>query len=104
MQLTEGIMARKSGRAALMLSGEYRTKLSELAASRTAPVREVERAGVLLKYAEGLSISEIQRQLGVSRPMIYKCIDKALAAGVQQGLKDTYHRPHGPEITEAAKT
>ena len=98
------IMARKSGRAALVLSDETRTKLVELAASRTAPVREVERAGVLLKYAEGLSISEIQRQLSVSRPMIYKCIDKALAAGVQQGLKDTYHRPREPEITEDAKT
>lgn len=96
-------MARKSGRAALVLSEENRVKLGELAASRTAAVREVERAGVLLKYAEGLSISEIQRQLGVSRPMIYKCIDKALAAGVQQGLKDTYHRPHEPEITEEAK-
>lgn len=96
-------MARKSGRAALVLSDENRAKLIELAASRTAAVREVERAGVLLKYAEGLSISAIQRQLGVSRPMIYKCIDKALAAGVQQGLKDTYHRPHEPEITEEAK-
>ena len=96
-------MARKSGRAVLVLSDENRAKLSELAASRTAAVREVERASVLLKYAEGLSISAIQRQLGVSRPMIYKCIDKALAAGVQQGLKDTYHRPHEPEITEEAK-
>jgi len=56
--------------------------------SRTAPAREVERAGVLLKYTAGLSITEIQRQLNVSRPMIYKCIDKAPAAGVQQGLKD----------------
>jgi hypothetical protein len=57
----EAIMARKSGRAALVLSNENRRKLLELAASRTTAVREVERAGVLLKYAEGLSISEIQR-------------------------------------------
>ena len=28
--------------------------------------------------------------------MIYKCIDKALAAGVQMGLKDKYHRPFAP--------
>ncbi|WP_427551975.1 IS630 family transposase (plasmid) [Methylomonas sp. MS20] len=96
-------MGRRSGRAALVLTDEQRTKLSELAASRTAPVREVERARVLLQYAQGLSISAIQRQLGVSRPMIYKCIDKALAAGVQAGLKDTYHRPHAPEITDEAK-
>lgn len=96
-------MARRSERAALVLTDEQRCKLSELAASRTAPVREVERAGVLLKYAQGLSISEIQRQLSVSRPTIYKCIDKALAAGAQTGLKDTYHRPRPPEITEEAK-
>lgn len=97
------IMGRKSGRAALVLSEEQRAMLSELAGSRTAPVREAERAGVLLRYAQGTSISEIQRQLGVSRPMIYKCIDKALAAGIQVGLKDAYHRPFAPEITEEAK-
>jgi len=96
-------MGRRTGRAVLVLTDEQRSKLSELAASRTAPVREVERAGVLLKFSQGLSISEIQRQLGVSRPMIYKCIDKALAAGAQAGLKDTYHRPRAPEITEEAK-
>ncbi len=96
-------MGRKSGRAALVLTDKQRSRLSELAASRTAAVREAERAGVLLKYAQGVSITEIQRQLGVSRPMIYKCIDKALAAGIQAGLKDAYHRPHAPEITEEAK-
>ena len=96
-------MGRRSGRAALVLADDQRSKLSELAASRTAPMREVERARVLLKYAQGTSISGIQKQLGVSRPMIYKCIDKALAAGVQAGLKDAYHRPHAPEITDEAK-
>lgn len=96
-------MARKSGRAALTLAPEQRKTLEELAASRTAPAREVERAKVLLGYAAGTSITELQRQLGFSRPMIYRCVDKALAAGVQMGLKDKYHRPHAPEITDAAK-
>jgi transposase len=35
--------------------------------------------------------------------MIYRCVDKALAAGVQMGLKDKYHRPHEPEISDEAK-
>lgn len=96
-------MARKSGRAALTLAPEQRKTLEELAASRTAPAREVERAKVLLGYAAGTSITELQRQLGFSRPMIYRCVDKALAAGVQMGLKDKYHRPRAPEITDAAK-
>ncbi len=37
--------------------------LTELSGSRTAPVRDVERSKVLLGYAEGLSISEIQRPI-----------------------------------------
>ena len=96
-------MARKSGRAALVLTQAQAATLKELSGSRTAPSREVERAKVLLGYAGGTSITELQRQLGVGRPMIYKCVDKALAAGVQMGLKDKYHRPHEPEITDEAK-
>ena len=77
--------------------------LSQLAGSRTAARREVERASVLLAFADGKLPTEIGRLLGVSRPTIYKCIDKALAAGVSTALKDKYHRPYAPEITEAAK-
>ena len=96
-------MVGKTKRAALVLTSEQRAMLDELARSRTAPAREVERAKVLIGYANGASIMALQRQLGVGRPMIYKCIDKALAAGVQMGLKDKYHRPYEPEITDQAK-
>ena len=96
-------MARKSTRAALVLTEQQRATLKELAASRSAPTREVERAKVMLGYADGVSITELQRRLGFSRPMIYRCVDKALAAGIQMGLKDKYHRPHEPEISDEAK-
>ena len=96
-------MARQSGRAPLVLTQAQVATLKALSGSRTAPRREVERAKVLLGYAGGASITELQRQLGVGRPMIYKCVDKALAAGVQMGLRDKYHRPHEPEITDEAK-
>ena len=101
--LMEVFMARKSSRAALTLTPEQVVALKGLTASRTAPLREVERAKVLLGYASGTTITELQRQLGFDRPRIYRCIDKALAAGVQAGLKDKYHRPHEPEITDEAK-
>ena len=97
------IMARKSERSLLVLTQEQRCMLQELCASRVVPMREVERAKVMLGYADGISITELQRRLGFSRPMIYRCVDKALAAGVQMGLKDKYHRPHEPEITGEAK-
>jgi transposase len=96
-------MTSKSARAALVISQAQETMLKELAGSRTAAVREVERAKVMLGYASGQTITQLHRQLGVGRPMIYKCIDKALATGVQAGLKDKYHRPHAPEITDEAK-
>jgi transposase len=96
-------MARKTGRAALALSDEQRLMLEVLAASRTAPLREVERAKVLLAFTQGKAPTEIQRLLGLSRPTIYKCIDKALAAGVDTGLRDRFHRPHAPQISDEAK-
>src|SRR6202048_2659500 len=99
----EVTMARKSKRSALVLTPEQTTTLKELAGSRTAPARDAERAKMLLVSAAGTSITELQRQLGFSRPVIYRSVDKALAAGVQTGLKDKYPRPHEPEITDEAK-
>jgi transposase len=96
-------MARKTGRAALVISADERQKLERLRDSRKAPKRETERAAILLSYAAGEGPTVIQQRLGVSRPTIYKCIDKALAAGVQSGLKDRYHRAKEPVITEQAK-
>ena len=96
-------MAGKTKRAALLLTEDQKMMLKELSGSRTAPVREIERAKVLIGYADGISIADLQRQTGTSRPTIYKCIDKALAAGVQMGLKDAYHRPHEPEISNEAR-
>jgi transposase len=100
---TEVIMAGKTKRAALLLTQDQEAMLRRLAGSRTAPVREVERARVLLGYAQGIPITDLARQIGISRPTIYTCVDKALAAGVQTGLKDAYHRPHEPEISGEAR-
>jgi len=96
-------MSRKSNRAALRLTNEEREKLIYLSQSRKVPFREKQRAQTLLKYSEKMSISDIEKKVHVSRPSIYKCIDKALAAGIDAGLKDTWHRPKPPTITDDAK-
>jgi len=96
-------MPRKSQRAKLELGESQRQELISLSQSRTAPLREVQRASILLKYADGRTILSIKKELNVSRPTIYKCIDKALAAGIETGLKDKYHKPKEPTITEEAK-
>jgi len=97
-------MSRKSGRSKLQLDENHRQVLQRISQSRTAPLREVQRASILLRYADGETISSIGKKLSVSRPTIYKCIDKALAAGIETGLKDKYHRAKNPVITEEAKT
>lgn len=66
-------------------------------------MRQAQRARILYRYSGGEAITEIERAVGVSRVTIYKCIDKALAMGVDAGLLDAYHRPKEPVITEEAR-
>jgi transposase len=99
----EEAMPRKTQRAQLQLDQVQRQELKKISHSRTAPIREVQRANILLRYADSGTISSIKKELHVSRPTIYKCIDKALAAGVETGLKDKYHRARDPVITQEAK-
>lgn len=96
-------MPRKSQKAKLILSKEMHEQLQKIAQSRTSPVREVQRANILLRYSEGMFITDIEKTVHVSRPSIYKWIEKALAMGIEEGLKDKYHRPKEPVITGEAK-
>lgn len=96
-------MARTSQRPRIRLTDEQKSELEKTARSRTAPAREVERAGIILRQAAGESISAIKNALHVSKPTIYKCVDKALAMGAERGLKDLPHSPKQPVITEEAK-
>lgn len=96
-------MAGKSKLPALVLTPEEEKRLETLQASRAAPGREVERARILLQYRAGNNPSAIQRALGISRVTIYHCLHKALAMGIEVGLKDAFHRPKEPVITSADK-
>ena len=96
-------MARKSKRTKLNITDEQRTMLTKLSQSRSAPLREIQRAHILLSYAQNMNISNIAKQYNTTRSTIYKCIDKALSMGIAAALKDTYHRPKEPVITEEDK-
>jgi len=96
-------MARKTSRAALLLSPEEYNDLKRISQSQTKPLREVQRAKILLHYHSGESITKIQQLVGLSRKAIYKWIDRALARGIETGIKDQYHSPKSPVITLEAK-
>jgi len=93
----------KSKLPALILTPQERQRLETLSASRAAPVREVERASILLQYAGGKGPSDIQRAVKISRVTIYHCLHKALEMGVEAGLKDLFHRPKEAVIRSADK-
>jgi transposase len=96
-------MAGKSGLPRLILSPEQEKELTRLSHSRAAPAREVQRAQILCRFAAGETVTQIARALKTTRPSVQKWVNKALAMGASAALKDTWHRPHAPLITEEAK-
>ena len=75
-------------KAPLTLTPDERKQLQELANFRTAPFRDVQRASILLAYADGIALRRIAQEQGVTRMTVDKCIKKALSMGVEAGLKD----------------
>jgi len=96
-------MAGKSKRSKLVLTPEEVNQLQQLRQSRTAPWREVQRAQILWRYHAGETVTEIARGLQMTRNSVGKWITRSLALGLKAALKDTYHRPRPPVITEEAK-
>src|SRR5438552_4622418 len=96
-------MAGKSRLPKLTLNDGQMSKLQQLSQSRTAPLREVQRARILCHYHAGETIAGIARALKMTRKSVRKWIDKALAMGAEAALQDAYHRPRAPVITEEAR-
>ena len=95
---------RKSRKAHLQISEEELSILQKISASRTVSHREVIRANILLKYHEGKTVTQIAQEMTTNRPMVERCLNKALAYGVMQGLKDLPGRGVKPVITDDAKS
>lgn len=88
----------------ITLLPEEKKELLKLCHSRTHSLRVIQRAQILLSFAEGQTIKAVAKAAKVSRPTVYKCIKKALSGGVEVALKDYYHCPKPAIISEEAKT
>jgi hypothetical protein len=95
-------MVFKSKKQPLILTPEERKFLQRISQSRTEEFRRVERARMLLHYADGLSIPKIAKLLGATVPKTNRCIDKALAQGVKEALEEEQRSGRPPEITPEA--
>ena len=96
-------MARQSQRPKLILTAQESAKLDRLRQSRTAPLRDVQRAQILGQYQTGQTVSQIARSLKTTRKSVDKWINKVLQMGVEAGMKDTPHQPREAVITDDAK-
>lgn len=88
-----------SRRSKLKLTDKEIENLTSLSNSRTAPLREVERAKILLLTHEGISDSQIAKKLGTNRQKVIRCINKALAYGIEEAIDDLPRSGKPPEIT-----
>ena len=77
--------------------------LKRLGRSRKSPAREVQRGEILWRYHGSETMAEIMRALKMTRKSVGKWVERALAMGLQAALKDAYHRPQQPRISEEAK-
>ena len=65
----------------LKLSEEDRSLLRRIAASRTEKHARVVRSRIRLAFAEGKTVSAIAREHKTKRPIVNRCVNKALAQG-----------------------
>jgi transposase len=93
-----------STRAKLSLSDEDQTFLSRLSQSRSEPWARVQRAQILLRYAQGETVSAIAAGLNTNRPKVERCLAKALQLGVLVALRDLPGRGRPVRMTEEDKT
>lgn len=88
-----------SRRAQLKLSNKETETLAALSQSRSEPAGRVQRASILLRYHAGETVSEIARGLATNRPLVERCVSKALELGVTQALADLPGRGRRPALT-----
>lgn len=92
-----------SHRAPLELRPGDLQMLATLSQSRTEAAGRVQRALILLRYQARETVSEIARSLGTNRPLVERCVNKALELGVAQALADLPGRGRRPTITPEAR-
>lgn len=95
---------RLSQRAKISISAKDKSELTRISKSKTSPHREVIRSTILLKYIKNQTITSIAKDCNTNRPLVERCIDKAIAFGVMAALKDLPGRGVKPTITDDAKS
>ncbi|WP_429842896.1 helix-turn-helix domain-containing protein [Brevibacillus sp. FIR094] len=96
-------MPFQSKKEKLQLSITERDMLLKISRACTEEYRRVERARMLLHYADGLSIPKIAEMLSTTVPKVNRCVDKALELGPEAALGEEQRSGRPPVVTPEAK-
>lgn len=96
-------MPRKK-RPEIKLTKEQEESLRSLSKSRTESAATVMRSKIIILYSQGDRIAHIARELNTNRPLIERCIDKALSLGPLEALDDLPRSGRPVKITDDAKS
>jgi hypothetical protein len=96
-------MEPRRKRTPMVVDATVKAELEKIANKRTQKHASVFRSKILLSYIDGKRISDIARDLNTTRPLVERCIDKALGYGVMEALKDLPRPGRKPSITDDAK-
>lgn len=97
-------MPFQSKKEKLILTETEREMLQRISQARTEEYRRVERARMLLHFADGLSIPKIADVLNTTVPKVNRCVDKALALGPEAALEEEKRSGRPPEVTPGSKS
>jgi len=96
-------MSFVSQRPKLRLSPAEMKELAMIQRSRTESLSRIERAGILLCYHDGETVSAIARKFKTNRPKVERTIDRALQLGALPSLDDLPRKGKPATIPTEAK-
>ncbi len=86
----------------IVLDSEQRGLLEQQARARSLPARQVERARIVLRAAEGMQNKEIASELGITPEKVARWRERFLTDGIA-GLKKDAPRPGRPHTVSGGK-
>jgi transposase len=82
----------------VIVQPDDRARLAAVIGNRNAPLKHVQRARIVLLSAERLPVLEVARQVGVSRPAVWRWQERYAGQGVDGLLRDKTRKPGKPPL------
>jgi len=85
----------------VLLSAHERVGLQGIVEDRRRPLKHIQRARIVLLSADRLSVLEIARRIGISRPMVWRWQQRFAEEGLDGLLRDKTRPPGIPPVPQA---